>query len=696
MLVLSSVAFAQTDRGARGEPVPVTGNEDLRWLDTALFNSGFIFNEQVKTAFYDHCLRLISNDLKLSESTWEWLNEHPAVFNATFAVSYPPNANIVHNFVKLAKVVGPYYAEKYQHLLIAFAVRYRDRRLLEGTITDDKYGFTQSRNYTWDPDYKARLERDVLSQNGWAINHDINLEDYKFEGDGKGNYFPDQEQKRNHLMTLDKMFDLGDDGEAKSTVKWLRENKKTQIYELIAMSPGQFYNKTGIRLKEGRQPKSLPWDKIAHVARRYPPRMKGLIVDNLCLRIQRYEERGAERSKLFPLSKTPWPLLLLLTQEDPIDESTYWWNYYKGKGEVPGYATYSFDYMKPEIRYHDGVWHPDATPRILVDGGVCGRLSTMAEFAQRSIGTPAQGMGQPGHRAFMTYSYRNGKFNVDMQHSVNTIDVSTVGWDLPPLYGPVTDPKTKETGFALMLPHNSDTFMRQNVRWHIGLCEAMNIGLASWEDSRMAMHILDIYEAAGASQNQVLAMLRSAMAVNIANTDVVFRMAKARKGDARRIQDLMQGFANMFVSVQDGCTSDSPLALNTNFGNTQAGADLSAILNSTFTPTIRNTKKVKNEWALFVRQAIFLGAFTNIPDVNDPQYDPKRRGNAGWIIDKNAYAKAVAEELKYQKKLGNSPFLAEVQRLNDKYDKVRLAAETDRTRNVKEERERRQAAENAW
>lgn len=238
--------------------------------------------------------------------------------------------------------------------------------------------------------------------------------------------------------------------------------------------------------------------------------------------------------------------------------------------------------------------------------------------------------------------------------------------------------------------------MRQNVRWHIGLCEAMNIGLASWEDSRMAMHILDIYEAAGASQNQVLAMLRSAMAVNIANTDVVFRMAKARKGDARRIQDLMQGFANMFVSVQDGCTSDSPLALNTNFGNTQAGADLSAILNSTFTPTIRNTKKVKNEWALFVRQAIFLGAFTNIPDVNDPQYDPKRRGNAGWIIDKNAYAKAVAEELKYQKKLGNSPFLAEVQRLNDKYDKVRLAAETDRTRNVKEERERRQAAENAW
>ncbi len=693
---VSALAFGQGDRGAYREPIPVTGNDDLRWLDTALFESGFIFNAQVKSAYFDHCLRLVSNELKLTEATWEWLNEHPAVLNATFAHSYPPKSNIIHNFVKLAKVVGPVYAEKYQQLLIAFAVRYHNRRLLEGTVTDEKYGFTTSRNYTWNPEYKAQLERDVGAQSGWFINHDIDLSNYQFEVDSKGNLYPDQQQAKDRLINLDKKFDLGSDEDAKATVKWLKGNTKTQIYEIMSLNRNQFYNKTGIKLSEGRQPNQLPWDKIAHVAHRYPPRTNGSIVENLCLRIQRYEERGAERSNLFPLTRTPWPLLLLLTQEDPIDESTYWWNYYKGKGEVPGYATYSFDYTKPEIRYHDGVWHPDATPRILVDGGVCGRLSTMAEFAQRSIGTPAQGMGQPGHRAFMTYNYRNGKFGVDMQHSVNNIEVSTVGWLLPPIYGPITDPKTKETGFALMLPNNSDAYMRDNVRWHIGLCEAMNIGLSSWEDSRMAMHILDIYEPAGASKEQVLAILRSAMAINIANTDVVFRMAKARKGDARRIQDLMQGFANMFVSVQDGCTSDSPLALNTNFGNTQAGADLSALLNSTFTPTIRNTKKVKNEWALFVRQAIFLGAFTNIPDVNDPQYHPKKRGNAGWIIDKNAYAKAVAEELKYQKRLGNSPFLAEVQRLNDKYDKVRLAAETDRRRNVKEERERKQAEENAW
>ena len=64
--------------------------------------------------------------------------------------------------------------------------------------------------------------------------------------------------------------------------------------------------------------------------------------------------------------------------------------------------------------------------------------------------------------------------------------------------------------------------------------------------------------------------------------------------------------------------------------------------------------------------------------------------------DKNAYAKAVAEELKYQKRLKDSPFLAEIQQLNDKYEKVRLAGERDDKRNVKEERQRRQAEENSW
>ncbi len=699
--LLASVAGAQwVDYGARRQPIPPTDNADLRWLDAALYDSGFIFNDAVRQAYYDHCMRLVTPELHFSEATWLWLEQHPAVFNAAFSLEYPPNPNVIHNFVKLAKLVGPAYAEKYQQLLIAFAVAYRKDRILDSSLTANRYGIMETRNLAFDPKRKAELEEQVKAKQGWSVNSDVAVPaESAFAHDQQGRMYQDERARLNAMRTLHAQFDVGNDQAAKQLVNWLKKHPKTQTYELVTMNAGALRNKTGIDIGS-REVKSLPWEKIAHAAGRFPPRSPGSIAENLCLRIMRYEEKGAERSKLFPLSKAPWPLLLLITQQDPVDESTYWWTYYKTKGNVPGYATYSFDYTKPEIHYRDASWAPDATPRILADGGVCGRLSTLAEFAQRSIGTPAAGMGQPGHRAYMTYEYRNGRYQAILNHSVDTIAVSTVGWTLPPLYGPVTDPNTKLTGFDLLTPANSDNYLRNNVRWHIGLCEAMNIGLANWEDSRMAMHILDLYTSnkdpsLNASTDQQEALLRSAMVTCIANTDVIFRLAKARKGNATRILDLMEGFGNFFVSVSDGATGATALARNTNFGDTQAGADLTALLRNQFSTNAspRNQKKITNEWALFVRNAIFIGAFTNIPDANDPRYNGDR---LAWFKDKNAYSKAVAEELKYQKKLGNSPFLAEVQALNDKYDKVRLDAQRDRTRSVKEERQRRQAEENVW
>lgn len=698
--LIGGVCAQVRDRGAYAEPIPPTGNAALRWLDAALYDSGFVFNDEVREAYYDHCMELITPQLHFNEMTWDWLNEHPAVFNATFSLEYPPNPNVVHNFVKFAKVVGPAYAEKYQQLLIAFAVKTRNRRVLDSSLKTDRYGTISGRNFTWDPKRKGELEEQVLRQKGWSVNHDVAVPNKAaFAKDSSGELFQDEADRYNRLTRLHSAFDLGSDEDAKRTVNWLKQNGKVKIYELMGLEARQFYNKTGISLSQGRAPSALPWDKIAAVAHRYPPRTNGTIIENLCLRIMRYEEKGAERSQLFPLSKAPWPLLLMITQEDPVDESTYWWSMYKGKGSVPNYSTYSFDYTKPEVRYADGDWHPDATPRILTDGGVCGRLSTMAEFAARSTGTPAHGMGQPGHRAYMTYSYANGRFQANMHHSVDNVEVSTVDWQLPPIYGPVTDPKTKLTGFAKMVPGNSDNYLRNNFRWHVGLCEAMNLGLANWEDSRMACLILDIYtsnenEALNASANQKEALLRSAMLRNIANTDVIFRLADARKGKASKILDLMQAFGNGFVSMADGAANTEPLARTTNLGNTQAGADLTALMrNPLSTHGIRNQKRIKNQWALFVRNAIFIGAFTNIPDEADPRYNGSR---LAWYMDKKAYSDAVRDELKYQKRLGASPFLDEVQRLNDKYDKVRLRGETVEKRNVKEERKRKQAEEDSW
>ncbi len=712
LILCAGAVFAQRDMGAFRKPIPNTDRPELRWVDEALYNSGFLFNEKVRQAYFDMCLEQVVPQLHFNEITWEWLMANPEVLNATFALQYPPNPNIIHNFVKLAKLVGPEYALKYKQLLIAFAVANRDRRILMrrtdsggNTPALDRYGFPIEtehpygkyefgardrygnviiRNLAYDPKTKGNLEKGLLQQHGWYLNHDVKVPgDAEFAADSNGVLFEDEAERKQRLIAMHGQFDLGGNELAKSVADWLKRNKQTKMYEIMSLTKQAFQNKTGLRVSSEEEIKGLPWDKIAHVAGRYPPRSSATLVETLCMRIQRYEEVGAEKSKLFPLSKAPWPLLLLLTQLDPADEASYWWNMYRTKGSVPGYATYSFDYEKPEFRYNDGDWDPNATPRILTDGGVCGRLSTMAEFAQRSIGTPAQGMGQPGHRAFMTYDYHDGKYSATMHHSVNTIDVSTVGWHLPPLWGTTYDPHTKLFGFGPMTGENSTGEERNNIRNHIGLCEAMNRGLANWEDSRMATFLYDIYEAAGASQEQKEALLRSAFLLNVANTDVVYRIAALRKGNARQTEKLRDAFRKGFVDTAAGCTGDKPI---------RADQDLSALLRSN-TVGQRNSKKVTNEWALFVLNAIFEGTYANIPNEFDPYYVENRMQ---WITDKNEYAKVVAEELKYQKKLGNSPFLQKVQRMNDKYDEVRLAGNIDRRVNLKEAREREEFEKNCW
>ncbi len=715
VLLGASAVWAQRDFGARNKPIPNTGRPELRRIDAAMFDSGFMFNDKVRQAYFDLCMEQVAPQLHFSELTWEWLQTYPEVFNACFSLEYPPNPNIIHNFVKLAYLVGPHYARKYRQLLIAFAVANQNQRLLTGLPprkkkqleTDrygnpigepgyegqtyelpklDRYGNLATRNFVYDPATKGNIERGVRQQSGWYLNHDVKVpadaEFAKYPESDK--LYPDEVERKQRLATMHRQFDLSGNPKAQEVANWLKRNRGTKIYEINQMDVTRFAKKTGITIDE-QTFKHLPWDTIAHAAGRYPSRSDATIAETLCMRIQRYEEKGAEKSKLFPLADAPWPLLLLLTQLDPADEASYWWNMYREKGSVPEYATYSFDYEKPDFRYNDGQWDPNATPRILVDGGVCGRLSTMAEFAQRSIGTPAQGMGQPGHRAFMTYNYDHGsgKYSATMHHSVNVIDVSTVEWRLPPLWGATYDSETKLYDFGPMLPNNSTNDERNNIRNHIGLCEAMNRGLGAWEDTRMAMIIYEFYP--DASDEQKEALLRSAFMLNVANTDVIYRIAKLRKGNSRATEKLRDAFRKGFVDTAAGCTGDKPI---------KADQDLSALLRSNSIGA-RNPKKVTNEWALFVSNSIFMGTYANIPNEYDPIYEGAH-GHVKWIDDKNDYAKAVAEELKYQKRLGNSPFLQDVQRLNDKYDEVRLAGNIDRRVNLEEMRRRIEFEKNCW
>ncbi len=66
------------------------------------------------------------------------------------------------------------------------------------------------------------------------------------------------------------------------------------------------------------------------------------------------------------------------------------------------YTTYTWDYDKPEVWFRKSDWVPRRSYyRVLQDGGVCGRQSTMGQHTNECLNRPSIGTGQPGHRAWV-------------------------------------------------------------------------------------------------------------------------------------------------------------------------------------------------------------------------------------------------------------------------------------------------------
>lgn len=66
------------------------------------------------------------------------------------------------------------------------------------------------------------------------------------------------------------------------------------------------------------------------------------------------------------------------------------------------YTSYTWAYNEPEVWYRQSDWSPSRTVyRVLQDGGVCGRQSTMGQHVNECLNRPSIGVGQPGHRAWV-------------------------------------------------------------------------------------------------------------------------------------------------------------------------------------------------------------------------------------------------------------------------------------------------------
>jgi len=230
------------------------------------------------------------------------------------------------------------------------------------------------------------------------------------------------------------------------------------------------------------------WTKVAHASGAYPPRLAASVPAHIRWLVDRLDAPAPEGGKqpwpAFPMAKAPWPLLTWFRDVPPERERDWVWDYYWGKlpgqskSGIIGYGRYSWDYDRvPAVKHKASAWHPSSLPRIWEDGGVCGRLSTMGDTFRRTLGIPARGAGQPGHRAFVSYGWdaKRGLWTFGVGQSIAGIEVTTSS---PELAQPAE-------------------FLRNGAVNCQALVGAMNLGLERWTRARiLAWHAQELPVAA--------------------------------------------------------------------------------------------------------------------------------------------------------------------------------------------------------
>ncbi len=305
-------------------------------------------------------------------------------------------------------------------------------------------------------------------------------------------------------------------------------------------------------------------ENLAYATGTYPPHRTLALADELRRVIQHYEtklppfaDKGPEWP-LFPLDAAPWPLLAPMRQTISDRELDYLWDRFNGKMNTPGkrlvtYGHYTFDYEKPEIRYKQSDWHPNSIPRIIEDGGVCGRQSTLAQLSQVGLGRPAVGMYQPGHRALLSYRFdgKTGLYSAVREQSITTPEKSTCQWFLPAPLGP-----RGGDGRAV------------GVEYHFALALAMNTGLERFTDSRIAFQLANRQPAGDRAQKQDL--LESAANLNPYNLDAWFALAKLAGRDTAAINQLLARFDALLSAPDRGLAEEKELAADTDLSQHSA------------------------------------------------------------------------------------------------------------------------------
>ncbi|SFV70267.1 putative RTX toxin hemolysin-type calcium-binding protein [hydrothermal vent metagenome] len=243
------------------------------------------------------------------------------------------------------------------------------------------------------------------------------------------------------------------------------------------------------------------------------------------------------------------------------------------------YTTYTWDYDRPEVWYRQSDWTPHRSYyRILQDGGVCGRQSTMGQHANECLNRPSIGTGQPGHRAWVGVFLNKdiaGQLQTNIGYKVGSRESAT--------------PKISHTIYNFYTSQIRKDGLEKFTGVVTGTTSKDN-GEHIYNQSMILQHIGKILEDEGSDAQ---AVLKKAIEIMPQNTDAWYQLALyyAKQDQPEKVINLakeyMQKRDNFFMEPDNRKYADN-LELVT-------AKNIAFAVN--FAPSIQNGEGDRAEWA---------------------------------------------------------------------------------------------------
>lgn len=573
--ILSLAAFcpaAAKKPATPAAPAVQLDAKELGRLREALTASAAEVTDAARTVYLKHAEAQARRDADVPEAFWAWVTQFPEIKTGMLAANSPVDPGTVKNLQALRLAVGKEKAGKYRHLLLGAAVMRR------------RSGVEAPSNAVPSPADKE----------------------------------PDK-----HVDAI---------------ATYMKAKKVTLVH--VIEKADEIFAELKLAPLKGRQRDRL-WSLLAHRLGTHPPRGNPPVADFLLYLIRHHETKLPQTTKddptwpRFPLDTAPWPLLLPFGVTRPLRECDYIWDRFTGKETFPNgkrimrYGRYTWDYKKPEVRWRESDWHPDSYPRILEDGGVCGRQSSFSRISMSALGQPALPMRQPGHSALIYYDVTPaGRYTAKMGQSITSPDGSWPSWYFGDARG----------------MRRLARLGRVGAEYHQGLALAMNAGLDRYVDTRIALHLSRMLP--DSDKRTAIALLTGATKTNPYNVEVWYELARLHGADLDAVNACLTAFRSVMGDPR------GPMQFHqTRRADESLGED-------TKTPAQnKDILALQRRWALLVADTMIRSGYAR-KDITDRKQVQEA---LAWL----------EKECTHQKTIRKSPYLAGMEALRDDYE-IRL------------------------